>query len=68
MHLACQDWLIGKADVTHQHSNVAQEVQQLHGLNIEHKNVQPSGCLLKHKDKCVKLADLANSTQLKMCM
>jgi len=60
--------LIDKVEVTHKHSSVAQGVQQLHGLNIGHNNMEPRGCLLKHKHKCSKLADLANSTQLKMCM
>ncbi len=68
MHQACQDWPIDKADVTQKHNSVAQGLEQLHGLNIRHKNVEPRGCLLKHMDKCLKLADLANSIQPNMCM
>ena len=60
--------MIDKAGVTDKHNSVAQGVQQLHGLNCGHNNLEPRGCLLNYKDKCLKLADLASSTQLKMCM
>ncbi len=68
MHQACQDWLVDKADMTHKHNSEAQGLQQLHGFNIEHNNKEPRGCLLMHKDKRSKLADLANSTPLKTCI
>ncbi len=68
MHQACQDRLIDKADMTHKHGSVAHGVQQLHGLNIGHNDVKPHNCLLKHKDKYLQLANLANSTQLKTVM
>ena len=60
--------MIDKAGVTDKHNSVAHGVQQLHGLNCGHNNLEPRGCLLNYKDKCLKLADLASSTQHKMRM
>jgi len=40
---------------------VAQRLQQLHVLNIVHKDVKPHKYLLKRKVNYLKLADLANS-------
>ena len=45
-----------------------QGLQQLHALNIVHNDVKPHNCLLKLKDKFLKLADLANSVQLQTGM